>query len=745
LNRKERRAEEKLKRTGTTTAHAAQEADIFAAAFLAHRDGQWDKAAQLYGQVLAANPRHADSLNLLGAVTLKQGDAKAAIDLIGQAIALDAANAVYLYNLGVSLEAAGRLEEAVEAFRQAVASQPDYLDALYNLAITLGTLEQYDEAVATYGRVLAIAPTHVNALNNLGATLAKLERIDEAALSYRAAIAQNPQSADPYFNLAKLLQEQGKPGEAVSLYETALKIKPDFLNALSNLGNTFLELDRRDEAVAMFNQALALKPDFVAARVNLAATLRAMQRLQEAVAECETAVRLQPDLPAPHVNLGMTLQALGRLEEAAVSLEEAIRLAPELQPAHTGLIMNMHYQGTVSEAEILAAAQRFATHTAVPANTHFKNSPEPGRRLRVGYVSGDFKQHPVGFFLAPVLANHDPESVEVYAYSNHTKNDWVTQHLKTLCTQWRNVVGMSNESLASLVAADGVDILVDLSGHTSDNRLGMFARKPAPVQLSWLGFWGTTGLPTIDYILSDATTIPEGDETYYSETVLRLPDSRFCYAPPYYAPAPAAAPPCLKNGYAIFGSFNNLSKIGPDVIELWARVLHQTPSARLLLKWASLADRAARENLLATFATHGIAPERLILRLQSPHNDMLAEYGDMDIALDPFPFSGGLTSCEALWMGVPVVTLPGSRAVSRQTRGFLRTIGLPELAASSTDDYVRIATELAADQSRIAELRRTLRRRMAASPLCDGYVFTRNLEAAYRTMWENWCRKAAST
>jgi predicted O-linked N-acetylglucosamine transferase (SPINDLY family) len=289
-----------------------------------------------------------------------------------------------------------------------------------------------------------------------------------------------------------------------------------------------------------------------------------------------------------------------------------------------------------------------------------------------------------------------------------------------------------------MVAADGIDMLVDLSGHTPGNRLAMFARKPAPVQLSWLGFWGTTGLSAIDYILSDATTIPEGEEDLYSESVFRLPVSRFCYRAPHFAPEPAP-PPCLAGGAVTFGSFNNIRKLGSDVIQLWARVLHETPGARLLLKTSSLADAAVRGAVLAAFVDLGVTAERLILRGSTPHPDMLAEYADVDIALDPFPFSGGMTSCEALWMGVPVVTLPGRRAVSRQTLGFLRVIGLPELAAASADDYVRIASSLAPDLPRLAAIRRTLRQRMADSPLCDGAAFTRNLEAAYRTMWQAWC------
>jgi predicted O-linked N-acetylglucosamine transferase (SPINDLY family) len=356
----------------------------------------------------------------------------------------------------------------------------------------------------------------------------------------------------------------------------------------------------------------------------------------------------------------------------------------------------------------------------------------------VGYVSADFNCHPVGFFLAPVFANHDRETIDVVGYSNGVRRDWLTRQLREQCTGWRSLTGLSDRAAAAMVAADGIDILVDLSGHTWGNRLGVFARKPAPVQLSWLGFWGTTGLSAIDYILSDATTIPAGEEALYSETVFRLPVNRFCYHAPHFAPAPAP-PPCLAGGPVTFGSFNDTRKLSGDVIQLWARILHETPGTRLLLKSSPLADPALRRTSLAAFADHGVTAERLILRASTPHPDMLAEYADVDIALDPFPFSGGMTSCEALWMGVPVVTLPGRRAVSRQTLGFLQVLGLPGLVAASADDYVRIASSLAADRPRLASLRQTLRHRMAGSLLCDGAAFTRNLEAAYRTMWQAWC------
>jgi predicted O-linked N-acetylglucosamine transferase (SPINDLY family) len=507
---------------------------------------------------------------------------------------------------------------------------------------------------------------------------------------------------------------------------------------LSNLGNTLLALDRAEEAAAVHNRAISLRPDFAEGFANLASALRHQQRLEDSLAAAEAAVRLKPDLAEAHVTLGATLHELGELETGNAALETAIRLAPEKPAPHTLLIMGLHYQAGVSEAAIVAAARRFDAQIAVRPNRHFVNSPEAGRRLRVGYVSADFNSHPVGFFLAPVLAHHDRETVEIFGYTNGVRRDWLTRQLREQCTGWQNLAGLSDRAAAAMVAADGIDILVDLSGHTGGNRLAMFARKPAPVQASWLGFWGTTGLSAIDYILSDATTIPEGEEELYSETVFRLPGSRFCYRAPHFMPAPAP-PPCLAGGAVTFGSFNNIRKLGGDVIELWARVLHETPGARLLLKSAALADTKVRGAILAAFMDRGVTAERLILRGSTPHPDMLAEYADVDIALDPFPFSGGMTSCEALWMGLPVVTLPGIRAVSRQTLGFLRVLGLTELAAASADDYVRIAASLAADRPRLAAMRQTLRQRMAASPLCDGAAFTRTLEAAYRTMWQAWC------
>jgi predicted O-linked N-acetylglucosamine transferase (SPINDLY family) len=403
------------------------------------------------------------------------------------------------------------------------------------------------------------------------------------------------------------------------------------------------------------------------------------------------------------------------------------------------LLLTQHYSNSISNAELFAAARRFGESFEGKATARiFANDRTPARRLRIGYVSGDFLQHPVGFLLARVLEAHDRGAVEIFCYANDAKVDDMTNRLRGAADHWRSIVGVSNADAAALIQRDGIDLLVDLSGHTAKNRLPLFALRAAPVQVAWLGYFGTTGLGAMDYLLMDEAAVPRGEERWYTEAVIRLPHGRFCYAPPDYASAPAE-PPSIRRGYATFGSFNNIAKLGPDVVSLWAGVLRATPGSRLLLKWQSLDDDNERRRLGEAFLAAGLAPERLELQGFSPHAEMLAQYGAIDIALDPFPFGGGLTSCEALWMGVPVVTLPGDRPASRQSVGFLDHVGLNDCVARSPAEYVECAAALAADSARLTALRRSLRSRMTASPLCNGALFTPTLEAAFREMWRRWC------
>jgi predicted O-linked N-acetylglucosamine transferase (SPINDLY family) len=745
--------------------------------FRCYQTGQLAEAEWFFRQVLAVDPRHADALHLLGLIAHRVGQNEKAVEFIDKAIEITPSAAAYHSNKGCALQELGRLDEAIASFDTAILLKPDYASAHYNkgnalkeqghdedaivaynaaLRLEPGYPEAYankgnalqklgrlEDAIVAFNNAIRIEPDAADTHHHLGAILYSLGRLDESIMAYNNAVRLKPDYAEAYFNLGRALKDRGCLDEAVAAYNNVIRCKPDDAEAYSDLGVILRDLRRLADAVAVYNVAIRLKPDYAEAHSNLGAALKDLGHLADAAAAFNAALRFKPDLAEAHYNLGVVLHDLGQRDGSISALNTALRLKPDYPEAHSNLVMCLYYQPGNDEDSILKATRRFADQIVAKPRASFMNAAEPRRRLRIGYVSADLRSHPVGYFLSPVLPNHDPDAVEIYCYSNSRDEDDVTAKLRGAAHHWRSLVGLPDDKAAAQIIADGIDILVDLSGYTGGNRLVMFAGRAAPVQATWLGFWGTTGLSTMDYILSDEDTIPPEQERFYSERVLRLPGSRFCYEAPDYAPQPVA-PPSLAGGGVTFGSFNNLTKVGPEVIRLWAQVLHAVPDSQLCLKWKSLADEGTRQQLTSDFAAAGIGLDRLILRGQSPHEVMLKEYGDIDIALDPFPFSGGLTSCEALWMGLPVVTLPGTEAVSRQTLGFLRAIERTEWAASSPEDYIRIAASLAADKGGLAALRAGQRQRMASSPLCDGKSFARQVEAAYRSMWQNWCQTTQS-
>jgi len=743
-----------------------------------HQAGRLAEAQRLYRQVLEAEPENADGLHLMGQLARQIGRPDLAIELISRAVAIGDTVPRFHAGLGAALKEVGRLDEAAAAYRKAVDLAPDDDESLHGLANVLQMAGRLAEAVPVYRRALVLRPDAADVHNNLGNALIDLGQAEEAVAAYRRAIALAPEMAEAHNNLGTALRETGHAEEALACYDRAIALRPDYAQAFSNQGNALAELGRMDEAIAAHRRAIDLRPDFAPGLNNLGAAMHQAGRQDEAVPVLRRSLELAPDAAAAWCGLGVALKDIGRPDEGlaavrrAIALEpdnaiahdnqahllmdlglvgeaeaafrRAIALAPDQIEAYSGLLMALNFRAGVAPQTIFAEARRFAAQLELLApSPTFVNSRAPDRRLRIGYVSGDFRRHPVGYFLTPVLRCHDPAAVECFCYDNALRPDEVTTRLQGLGHHWRAIARMPDAEAATLIAADGIDILVDLSGHTAANRLRLFARKPAPVQVTWLGYWGTTGLSAIDYLLADAATPVPADEAWYSERIMRLPGGRFCYEPPEYAPSPPAAPPQSRLGRTTFGSFNNLAKLGPDAIELWAAILRAVPEACLLLKWKTLNDPAARQLLLDRFSAAGVAAERLELRGPSMHPRMLEEYGDIDIALDPFPFSGGLTSCEALWMGVPVVTLVGATPPARQTAAFLEALGLDDLIADTPDRYVAIAVALAADSGRIERLRAELRPRMAASPLCQAKAFTRNLEDAYRRMWKAWCASAA--
>jgi predicted O-linked N-acetylglucosamine transferase (SPINDLY family) len=682
-------------------------ADQFAQAVRHHAAGRLAEAGAGYRLVLARDETHAASLHGLGVIAYQTGRPEIAVDLIGRALAIDPAVAAFETNLGNALKALGRLDQAAVAYRQA----------------------------------LALEPADTVALNNLGNLLRGEGRLDEAVDCFRRALAHKPEDPVVHNNLGNAMAARGRFAEAARLYERALALRPGYAEAHYNLANLLVDQGQLDAAITRYGQALALRPSHLPARLNLGAALRQAGRLADAIACYEAVLAHHPDSAEAHSNLGRVFMLQGRLDEAVARYEHALALKPDYQEALANLLLWLQYSDR-DPPTIFEAHRRWGemVEKDLPAPAPHLNQRDPERRLRVGYVSPDFRTHSVAWFLAPLLASHDRQAVEIFGYADVARPDATTRRLRSLCDHWLPTVGLSDAALIERIRADGIDVLVDMAGHAGVNRLAVFARHPAPVQVDWLGYLNTTGLKAMDYRLVDDITDPPGEaDQYATETLVRLPNGWACFEPAPEAPEPGPLP-SLAEGVVRFCSFSSPAKLGERVLDAWSDILRRTPGSRVLLKGASLDDAGARSQILGRFADCGVAAERIELIGWIPGAaEHLALYNTADIALDPFPHNGVTTTCEALWMGVPVVALLGDRHAARISASFLTRVGLEELIAPDLASYADIAVRLASDTERLVELRRTLRPRMAASRLCDAPGFAREVEAAYRAMWRRWC------
>jgi len=549
-----------------------------------------------------------------------------------------------------------------------------------------------------------------------------------------------PDHARVLHSLGVLCFRNGECQRGIELVNKAIEVKPDYADAYYNLSQMMKFFWRLDEEERLLKRSLECNPNHSNALVCYAVCLKNNGKWQEATVCCDKSLSIHFDNPIALETLGNINLHTGNVADAVAYYRKALA-AGASSATQSNIIHYLHLLPTTSQKEIYEESlqwERLFGFDKLP-RLHL-NSSDQNRKIRIGYVSGDLKFHPVCYHLKPVLAAHDMKNVEIYLYSTISFQDDMTRELAGYASQYRDISMLSDERAEAVIRGDGIDILVDLSGHTAFNRLTLFERKPAPVQMSWIGYFNTTGLKTIDYLVSDPISIPPEDDALIVEKVLRLPDIRFCYAPPHATPDVAVAP-VLKNGYITFGSFNKICKINEEVVHAWSKVLHAVSRSRLLLKWALLDDGEVRDRYIGAFADQGIERERLILRPESSYMEMLNEYGDIDIALDTFPFNGGATTCDALWMGVPVITLEGKVPISRQSKAFLYALGRPEWVACSTDEFVQIAVHLAKDSALLSKIRESQRESMIASPLCDGLRFTRNLEHAYRMVWSEWCAK----
>ncbi len=742
-----------------------------------HQAGNLDQAERIYLQILAKSPNDTNILHLLGCVHLQRGEHRKAQNLIDQAIKINPSIASFHNNIGTTLLAQGKLKAAVTHYRQAVQLKPDYAQAYYNLGCALIELRRWRQAEAICRQGLKIQPHHFALWNNLGRALQEQGRHTDAQQSYRQAIRFKPDLAQAHANLGNVLRDQDQHEEAIQAYQKALELDSTITGIHAEMGHCFQSMGRAEEAIACYRKQIRLTPDDPQSHSHLAAALRINGHLNDAILSYREVIRLAPNHAQGHLalgdalradhepakaelayrqslrinpnhaetlnNLGFSLMTQGRVEEALDCYRQALRIKPGLSIAQSNLALFMNYSPDSDAASVAREYRRWAKkHGRSPVKPPvFTNSRNPDRRLRVGYLSPAFREHPVGFFIDSFLGRHDQSAVESYCYAHIGKPDGVTERLRSYAHHWRWTRGCSDNEIQQMIQQDQIDILVVAANHTAGHQMAMVSQKPAPIQVSWLeGPPVTTGLTAMDYVITDRFQSPPGqDDQLFTESVYRMPDGYVCYQPP--ADAPEVAPlPALKNRHITFGCFNALSKINATVIQLWAQVLHRVPGSRLLMKTWPFKDELVRDRYLFLFAEHGIERSRIDLEQAVPRTKLLAAYTDrVDISLDPFPYSGGVTTLEALWMGVPVVTLNPAHHAVRHSVSHLSNMGLQELIADTEADYVERVVELCADIDRLTSLRASLRSRMSASPVCDADKFVRNLEHAYRQMWHHWC------
>jgi predicted O-linked N-acetylglucosamine transferase (SPINDLY family) len=595
-------------------------------------------------------------------------------------------------------------------------------------------------AATIYTRLLERDPTLVDALHLLGLVCQRLGRLDEAARLIARAVALKPEIAELHNSLGTVLQSQGKLDEAAAAFEAAVARRSDFFDPHGHLGVIRQAQGRLDETVAHYRRALALRPDTLELMVNLAVALNAMGRLDEAIALFRRAIELRPEVPEIHNNLACALRDQGRLDLALPVYRRALALRPGYQRAHSNLIGAMDWTPGITMADAQAERRRWYLAHRCAETARFRdwpNRPDPERMLRLGYVSADFRRHSAAFAFGPVLWGHDRSRFEVVCYSGVAHEDDFTQRFRAGADLWRPMAQLSDDALAQQIRADTIDVLIDLSGHTVGNRLIVFSAKPAPVQVSAWGAVTGTGIPEIDALLADPIMIPAEERGLFAETIVDLP-CMLTYGAPDDAPAVAPLPASAQ-GHVTFGCLNRLAKVSDAALALWARVLAAVPDSRLLLKDKALSDDGERARTIERLTQLGIAPARVVLQGGTDHRSHLAACGAVDVALDPFPQNGGVSTLEALWMGAPVVTLLGAALPGRAGAALLTPLGLGDLIARSADDYVAIACRLAADLPALAALRAGLRARILASPIGDRPRYVAAVEAAYRGLWRRWC------
>jgi predicted O-linked N-acetylglucosamine transferase (SPINDLY family) len=612
--------------------------------------------------------------------------------------------------------------------KDALAPEPYFL-----IGLIFQQQRQLPQAISAYRTCLSLRPDDPRALNNLGRALVDAGQIDQGKLILQQAVAAAPSNAGALSNLGDAYRMRGDATLAMVHYKKAISVDPNCMEAHCNLGIALAQANHVEQSIACFERAIAINPGAFNARFNLTRVLQDASRFDEALVQCRLAIQTRPTNPEAHNVMGNLHGIMG---DVPTCIAEQ-RLAVQLQPTHaandSNLLLSLQYRDDLSIEQRFTAHKRWNQQHIAPLSPITRQPRISEGRIRIGYVSPNFQTHSVAYFIEPVLAAHDRSAFEVFLYSNTKNPDSATPRFQKHADHWREIARMPDAAAAKLIADDRIDILIDLAGHTSGNRLPVFGLRPAPVQITWIGYPDTTGMSAIDYRLTDAVADPPGDaDRYHTEKLLRLEGGCWVYAPPPNAPLPSL-PPVVANGFITFGSFNNLPKVTPQVLQAWASILHAVPHSRLVMKAAGLQGQMGRDLVLGQLSNAGITPDRVDLISWAPttsaHLDL---YSRIDIALDTFPYNGTTTTCEALWMGVPVITFPGLRHAARVGASLLTHAGLTDWLASDLESYIKLAAKVAADKNHLIQTRSDLRLKLQRSPLFDATRITRQLEVLFK-------------
>lgn len=732
------------------------------------RVGKLSEAAETYKEILRVDAAHPDALHLLGLIESKQGNHADAIHLIEQAAAAAPASTVILGNLGVVLRRAGRTSAAIDAYRRALALDPENADIYFNLGKSLKAAGDFGEAETAFRKAISLAPEkpsawlslaslyadretsaavqiaeqavhycpdNVDVHMNVGALYRKAGRSEDALRAYRRAVELAPRKVDALCRLASSLISGRDVEEGQKYLALAQSIEPESIHVLNALGLLHNTLGNATAAINVFRRAIELYPEYGTAHSNLSSALRKLGEVSDSLAAVQRGIELEPKNIESKVIEGGALMLLGRLKEAERAFRSAIDMKDGYRDAHDSLLMCQHYQPEQTAHSILQSHlewnRLYAEHLG--GGLAFPDGGQNDRKIHIGFVSADLGAHPVGYFTVRLFESLDRDRFSTTVYSDRLGNDVMSERIKRSVDRWYDTAPLTDDQLTETIREHQVDILFDMAGHTAQNRMLVFARRAARVQISWAGYVGTTGLSTMDYLLADNYHTPLGVEANFTEKLLRMPNGYVTYCAPEGLPEVGPLP-ALRNGYVTFGAMCNPAKVNPDVLRLWSQILQRAPESRLMLSYCGWPDPANRQRVL-----HGlgpsICPSRVRFEYKTGPAGLMALYGDVDVALDTFPYSGGLTTIEALWMGVPTITLPGDRFEGRHSLSHLTNVGLNDCIAASETEYIDKALRLAADVPGLSQLRAGLRDKMLASPLCNGPLFAEHFGLLMQQVW----------